>query len=217
MEPLRHARPSEAQVAIFDFDGTIVDSLEQAITAYNQLAPRFFVKPIDRHDVPRLRTLGARTAMREHGVSWWKLPFLVRSMRSALHEHVDGLQAFPGMADALRGLVARGHRLCILSTNSNRTIERFLARNDLHIFEQVAGGTSMFGKARALRTLLRDAKLDARSALYIGDEVRDLEAAHASGLRSVAVSWGYAGRESLAAARPTHLIDRPEELATYLP
>ena len=48
MDAPRHAPPSGAQIAIFDFDGTIVDSLEQAITAYNQLAPRFFVKPIDR-------------------------------------------------------------------------------------------------------------------------------------------------------------------------
>jgi phosphoglycolate phosphatase len=214
--PEQAARSPHAQVAIFDFDGTIVDSLERTITEYNRLAPRFRVRPIDRADLPRLRSLNPQAAMREYGVTLWKLPLIVRSMRRALHGHVEALQAFPGMPEALRALAARGVRLGILSSNSTRNIELFLSRSELQVFEHVEGGSSMFGKARALRSLMRTAKLDPRAVLYVGDEVRDLDAARAAGVRSVAVSWGYGGPHALAAARPTHLIEHPEQLVTLL-
>jgi phosphoglycolate phosphatase-like HAD superfamily hydrolase len=204
------------RAAIFDFDGTIADSLEQAITAYNQLAPRYRIKPITREGLPRLRTLSPRAALREHGVTFWNLPWIVRSMRNALHEHVDALEAFPGMPDMLRTLSARGFRLGILSTNSTRNIQRFLARTELEVFEHVSGGSSLLGKARALRRLLKRVKLDAGAVTYVGDEVRDIDAARAVGVRSVAVSWGYADRTALLAHQPEHLVDRPEELLALL-
>jgi phosphoglycolate phosphatase len=53
-------------------------------------------------------------------------------------------------------------------------------------------------------------------AYYIGDEVRDIAAAAHAGIRSIAVSWGYSDRETLAAERPDHLVDAPEELVRII-
>ena len=50
---------SSSPVAIFDFDGTIADSLELVLSEYNRLAPRFRAKPIDRDDLPRVRRMKA--------------------------------------------------------------------------------------------------------------------------------------------------------------
>jgi phosphoglycolate phosphatase len=41
-------------------------------------------------------------------------------------------------------------------------------------------------------------------------------AASAAGVRSIAVSWGYAAREALVAHEPDHLVDRPEQLVPLL-
>ena len=204
------------RMVLFDFDGTLVDSMDVTIATYNRIAPRYRIKPITREGLPRLRTLGARAAMREHNVTFWKLPWIMRSMRSALHEHVDALRPFPGIPDTLRALSKQSCQLGILSSNSTRNIERFLVRSDLQIFEHVEGGSSMLGKARILRKLMKSAKVDASSVLYVGDEVRDIEAAHSAGVRSVAVSWGYADREALASRKPAHLIDRPEDLLSLV-
>lgn len=204
------------RIVLFDFDGTIVDSMAVAMATYNQIAPRYGLTPITPEALPRLRTLSARTAMREHGVTFWKLPFIMRSMRRALHEQVDQLEAFPGMDGALRALAGKRYELGILSSNSTRNIQRFLARSQLQLFAHIEGGSSMLGKARALRKLMKAKKLDPSSVLYVGDEVRDVEAAHEAGVHSVAVSWGYADRSALAARRPTHLVDRPEDLVALL-
>lgn len=203
-------------VAIFDFDGTLADSLDLALDAYNRVAPRLRAKPIDRADLPRLRALPPREAMAEYDVSPWKLPLLVAGVRSAMRAHVDRLEPFAGVGEALRALVRAGCRCSVLSTNSTENITRFLARHDLARFEHVAGGVGMFGKARALDRLMRRAGYERARVFYVGDEARDVEAASAAGVRSVAVSWGYAGRDALAACAPTHLVDRPEDLVGLL-
>src|SRR5689334_15653572 len=97
-------KSSRTPIAIFDFDGTLADSLELVINEYNRIAPRFRTKPIDRQELPRLRKLKAGPAMREHNVTFWKLPFLVSSMRSAMHAHVDGLKPYDGIGQALHAL-----------------------------------------------------------------------------------------------------------------
>jgi phosphoglycolate phosphatase len=207
---------ARAPIAIFDFDGTIADSLDLVIREYNRLAPRFRVRPLEAQALPRLRAMKPQAAMKEYGISFWKLPWLVRSMRSAMHAHAEALQPFPDIIPTLRALARQGCRCSILSTNSNANIARFLARNELSLFEHIAGGSSMFGKPRALKRLIERARLDAASVYYIGDEVRDVTAASAAGVRSIAVSWGYAAREALVAHEPDHLVDRPEQLVPLL-
>jgi phosphoglycolate phosphatase len=213
MPSLTQSRPP---IAIFDFDGTLADSLDLAITEYNRLAPRFRVRTLEMHALPRLRAMKPQAVMKEYGISFWKLPWLVRSMRSAMHARAEALRPFPEVIPMLRALAERGCRCSILSTNSNENIAHFLARNDLSLFEHVAGGSSMFGKPRALKRLIQRAQLDAASVYYIGDEVRDVTAASAAGVRSVAVSWGFAAREALIAHQPDHLVDRPDQLLALL-
>lgn len=201
-------------VLIFDFDGTIADSLDLVIQEYNRIAPRYRTKPVAREELPRLRRLKANAVMREHNVSFWKLPFIVSKMRSAMHSHVESLHAIEGVVDAVRALHADGIRCSVLSTNSNDNIQRFLNRYDLRVFEHIAGGSSMFGKARALRRLIKRAQLNSDHVYYVGDEARDVEAAAKAEVRSIAVSWGFADRNALLAQGPHHLLDRPEELVS---
>lgn len=111
---------SHAPIAIFDFDGTVVDSLELVIAEYNRLAPRFRIRPLEAHALPRLRGMKPHAAMKKYGISFWKLPWLVRRMRAAMHEHTDVLQPFPEIIPTLRELARQGCRCSILSTNSER-------------------------------------------------------------------------------------------------
>jgi phosphoglycolate phosphatase len=203
-------------VLIFDFDGTIADSLQLVIEEYNRIAPRYRAQRVNRADLPRLRATKANVILREHNISFWKLPLMVSHMRFAMRSQIDALQPFPGMVEALRGLHERGLRCHVLSTNSNANIGRFLRRHDVQVFDQIAGGASMFGKARALRKFIAGQGLRRDQVVYIGDEVRDVEAAHGAGVRVLAVGWGYADRGTLEAHRPWRTAERPEQLLELL-
>lgn len=207
-----HDPRTSAPILVFDFDGTIADSLDLAIEQYNRVAPFLRTKRVARGELARLRRLDAKTAMRESGVSLWKVPLLVSAIRLSMRSHVDSVEPCAGIVDAIRGLRREGVRCSILSTNSTRNIERFLDRHDLRVFEHVVGSASMFGKAREIGRLADRAGYDRDRILYVGDEVRDLQAARAAGVRSIAVSWGYADRDALSRHQPGHVIDRPDEL-----
>ena len=63
----------------------------------------------------------------------------------------------------------------------------------------------MFGKAPKLRAVLKASGIPARQAIYLGDEIRDAEAAHKAGMAYGAVAWGY---HSMDALRAQLAIDR---------
>jgi phosphoglycolate phosphatase len=60
----------------------------------------------------------------------------------------------------------------------------------------------LFGKPAHLRRVLKASGVSAAEALYIGDEVRDADAARAVGCGFGAVSWGYARIDAFAPEPP---------------
>jgi len=205
------SRPS-APCLIFDFDGTLADSMEVVIRAYDRVAPFLRVPPLDRAAIPHLRTLGPRAALSAQGIAMWKVPLLVQAVRLAMQRDIDQIAPCEGVVPALRALAGAGCRLRVLSTNARRNIAGFVARHRLDLFDDIEGGVSMFGKARALTKLLRRERLDPRTVYYVGDESRDIAAARAAGVGCIAVGWGAADPGALRALGPDHLVDTPEQL-----
>lgn len=198
---------------VFDFDGTLVDSMHHALACFNEAAHRYGLGRVSPDELPRLRRMGPKEAISTYGVPVWKIPMLVQAVRAGLRSRMEMLEPFPGMVDFLRALKnTRKARCLLLSSNSRDNIEAFLARHQIELFEHLSCGTSMFGKGARLRKLVERVELNPATTAYVGDEVRDIEAAKSAGLRSIAVSWGYADREALASEQPDYLIDEPAQL-----
>ncbi|MFM2420365.1 MAG: hypothetical protein RL385_5088 [Pseudomonadota bacterium] len=207
---------SSIQHAIFDFDGTLADSVDHVIELYNAAAGWLRVRRVTREDVKHLRTLKPMEAIKAMDVPMWKLPLLVRSVRRGMRKRIRNLDSFPGLDAALAGLREGGVRCYVLSTNSTENIEVFLAHHGLTFFHELEGGSSLFGKAKHLKKFIAKQGLDPARTLYVGDEVRDIHAAREAGLRCVSVTWGYSEREALRAEHPFALVDTPAELLTAL-
>jgi phosphoglycolate phosphatase len=207
---------ADATVAIFDFDGTIADSMREMLAAYNSVAPSLDLETISEERAMTLRTLTPNEAMREMNVSLWKLPRIMTSVRAALHARMVEVQPFPGIADALRELWRRGCKTAIVSSNSEPNIRELLARSGLDHFTVFSCGASMFGKASRLRKLMKHPELSASRFFYVGDETRDVMAAREAGMHSIAVTWGYATVGALQAQHPSHLAHAPADLVSIL-
>jgi phosphoglycolate phosphatase len=70
----------------------------------------------------------------------------------------------------------------------------------------------MFGKSPQFRKVIRRTGARPPEVLSIGDETRDIEAAHRAGIDSGAVTWGYARPEILEAHRPTFLFSSMQDI-----
>jgi len=204
--------PHAITTFIFDFDGTLADSLNHVIPLYNGIAERFGVPKVTASDVARIRRMAPSQALAAYGVPLWKVPRIVRAVRTLLREKIDRLEPFEGIGETLLNLKRNGARCLLVSSNSRDNVEAFLSRHQFLCFERLTCGSSLFGKGARLRKVLLQASLVAPEVAYVGDEVRDIEAAKSVGLKSVAVSWGYADRDTLREAGPDYIIDHPSQL-----
>jgi phosphoglycolate phosphatase len=215
------------KLLVWDFDGTIADSLPSAVRIFNRLAPEMGFKRLE--DVEAARAMPTRELMRRHGVSLWRLPRLVRRYQAAVAEEADRMTLVPGVADLLAAVSATGVRQGILSSNHEDNIRRALRAHGAEgHFAFVVGYPRLFGKGKALRRVVRAEggggswrrlreipaaeRLDRGEVLYVGDEVRDIDAARKAGVKAAAVTWGFHTAEFLRTAKPDFVVSDAREL-----
>jgi len=154
--------------------------------------------------------------LRELGLPFWKLPRVVSSMRRRMAEHTGKLSLFPGISDVFCRLASGGVQLAIVSSNSRQNVERVLGTENAKLIAHFACGVSMFGKAEKLRQVLRQSAVQSQHAIYIGDEIRDAEAASQAGIAFGAVTWGQHSHEALRAKNPADIFTTVSQIADKL-
>ncbi len=195
---------------ILDFDGTIADSFDYVLDFLTVQAKLPLLIGTER---AKFRHLSMIAMARKLGHPHWRLPMLFWRGRQIMRMSIDHVEPFPGVSEVIRKLHAEGHELFILSSNNLVNIREFLHRNDMHeYFLEIYGGVGLFGKAPALRKLLKEQHIELDDSLYIGDELRDVEAAQSLGMRIIAVLWGFARQSDLRARKPTALAETAEDI-----
>jgi phosphoglycolate phosphatase len=200
-------------IVLFDFDGTLVDSLGNVIQITNRLSEEFGYPKIDLEEFRRLQNLSSRQVFKQLDISVFKLPFLARRFDLEYYKEIPYLRMIPGMKETVQKLKADGHRLGIVSTNSVRNIQTFLQTESLaENFDLILASPSLFGKNRLIKRVLKQQQFSSESVFYVGDETRDIEAAQRSQVRAIAVTWGFNSEPILVAHNPDFLIRHPAEL-----
>ena len=204
-------------VILFDFDGTIADSMDAAVVAADRLSTEFGATPITVEKIERWRQMPLLDVLSEVDISLWQLPQLLRRVRQELRQEMARVVPISGMPEALRDLQQSGFRLGILTSNAKDNVETFLVRHHLAgYFEIPCTEVSVFGKRRMLKRYLHRQHLSPAEVTYVGDEARDVQAARANGIRAIAVTWGFHFRQMLLDVEPDGLADRPSELLTLV-
>ena len=202
-----------AKVILFDFDGTIADTYQAVANITNQLSAEFGYKALDKEELLLIKNLSSREIVKRSEISIFKLPFLVRRIRSELSKEIAELEAIPNMVRLLLKLKNRGYILGIVTSNTRENVDIFLNKHDLNsIFSFIYSGTAIFGKHRVLKQVIREHRLKKSDVIYVGDETRDVRSARKSGIAVIAVSWGFNAAEILQAHQPDYLVNRPQEL-----
>jgi len=199
---------------IFDFDGTLVDSLPVVVRIANAVVPGL---DLSEGELAKLREMPAREIIKYSGIPYWKFPRLMIKGKRLMGAHLGELKVFPGMAEAVKVLHDSGYQISVVSSNSEENIRSVLKREGIeNYFDGVYGNVGLFNKTRAFKVVLRDQQATADQAIYIGDEVRDIEAARKGGIPIVSVTWGYNGEQILKKYKPTYLAQTPQEMLNFI-
>lgn len=186
------------RVALFDLDGTLLDSAPDMVATANRMLAARGRAPVDAPMLRRQVSRGARAMLSvvfpelDEAAREALVPEFLQVYREELGRHS---RLFDGIAAMLEALEADGARWGIITNKAE-----YLARDVLAAlgWEQrcavLVGGDTYAEKKPHPMPLLEAARslgVDPATCVYVGDDERDVLAARAAGMPSVAVLWGY--------------------------
>ncbi|WP_418722074.1 HAD family hydrolase [Enorma sp.] len=209
--------------AVFDLDGTILNTLEDLARACNYVCelhgwPTF---PLDayRYKVGNgMLKLVERIMPAEYLGDEAMFAQVLAEFRARYAEHKEDHTApYPGIIEALDSLRAAGITLAVLTNKDHDAalplVERFFGRR----FTVVQGALPAFPPKPAApitRYVLEQLGADPRATLFVGDSDVDVQTGHNAGLPVAGAAWGFRGATELAAAGADFILEHPDELIT---
>jgi len=203
-------------LVIFDFDGTLADTFPWFTGIINKVADKYKFRKVSENDQEILRGLGAREIIKYLGIPLWKSPLIANHVRRLLSNNIGEISLFNGVDSLLETLSSRKATIAVLSTNSFANISTVLGPKNTALIDHFECGVSVFGKRPKLRKILKRNRVPPSEAIYIGDEIRDREAANKEGVAFGAVSWGYTLMEALEACNPTEIFTSVDQISGKL-
>lgn len=204
-------------VLIFDFDGTLADSRKTLLEIANNLALEFGFDRITEDEMLRLSHLSSKDIFYQSPIPPYKIPFLLRRIKKELNQKIAILEPFDGIKEALDSLKKEGYRLGIVTSNLRENVIDFLNNNHLeNYFDFVYSASTLFGKHKILKQIIKKHHLCIEKIIYVGDETRDIEAAKKSKIKVIAVTWGFNSASVLAKYQPDFIINFPQELTEFI-
>lgn len=198
---------------IFDFDGTIVDSLQKVIEKFNILADEFHFQKIQASELADLRELNSRELVEHLKIPLYKIPIVLYQARKYMNNEMPTLAPFATLHGVLQQLYNAKCSLGILSSNSHENVTTWLALNNMnHYFNFIHTESSYLGKNFSMKNVLKKHGINKQETFYIGDETRDIDAAKRNGIYSIAVTWGFNSEKVLLQHRPHYIARKPEDL-----
>ena len=210
------------RLAVFDCDGTLVDSQSSIVGAMADAFGMAGIAPLPRAVVLSIVGLSIREAiaallpdyddaMHRQIAEHYKSAFHARRARGEIQEPLyDGIRA------AIDTLTADGWLLGVATGKSDRGLALCLAHHglaDRFVTLQTADRHPSKPHPSMLELAMADAGAGPETTVMIGDTSFDMDMGRAAGVTTIGVTWGYHPRADLVACGATHIATHPDQLA----
>ena len=213
------------QAAIFDLDGTLLDTLEDLADSANAMLDTrgYPTHPVEefRHFVgDGVRVLVERILPPE-ARDEATIGVCMELFRNDYAKRWNvKTRLYPGIPEMLDGLVARGIRLAVLSNKphdfTQHCVDEFLGRWPWESVFGMREGVPKKPDPAGARQILENLGISSTDCLYLGDTDTDMKTAIAADLHAVGVLWGFRGRGELIDNGAQTLLEQPLELLDLL-
>ena len=209
---------------LFDFDGTLADSAPDLAAAVNRMRLERGREPLAVAATRTYVSMGARGMLRVGFGMTPEDPAYAAMREEFLRFYAEAIcvhtRLFGGMAELLDELTRRSIRWGIVTNKAMRFTERIVPALGLEPACVVGGDSTAHLKPHPAPLLLAAQQLSLRpdECTYVGDDLRDIQAARAAGMRCVAVDYGYHGADQPGppAWNADAIVSHPSEILEHL-
>ncbi|MBH2000809.1 MAG: HAD-IA family hydrolase [Moraxellaceae bacterium] len=207
------------ELVIFDWDGTLFDSVGQ-IVASLQYAAQQFEQPLTDDAAKSIIGLGLPEVMQ---ILFPQVPDLQPDILQCYADHYvansKGDAWFSGVAELLADLKQQGLKLAVATGKSRKGLDRVLTQTHSHeIFDitRAASETKSKPDPLMLQEILAELDVAVECAIMVGDTSYDLEMARNLNMPRIGVSYGVHGIETLQQYQPLTIAHNVQDLHAYL-
>ena len=207
------------ELVIFDWDGTLFDSVGQ-IVASLQYAAQQFEQPLTNEAAKSIIGLGLPEVMQ---ILFPQVPDLQPDILQCYADHYvansKGDAWFSGVAELLADLKQQGLKLAVATGKSRKGLDRVLTQTHSHeIFDitRAASETKSKPDPLMLQEILAELDVAVECAIMVGDTSYDLEMARNLNMPRIGVSYGVHSIETLQQYQPLTIAHNVQDLHVYL-
>jgi phosphoglycolate phosphatase len=213
------------ELIIFDFDGTLINSIPDLTLATNKMLSIYNLPPLTVKEVTPFIGNGARVlvkraldySIKDKEVSEDFLDKALEVYFSAYQQLTcDKTYMYPGVLETLSYLDKKGYQLVICTNKPFAFIEPILDKLSIkHLFKVWIGEDSLSEKkphAAPLLHLMKEMNSTIEKTIMVGDSKNDILAAQNAAMESIGVTYGYNYNENISDYNPTIAVDSFSDL-----
>ncbi len=208
---------------ILDLDGTILDTLSDLADSVNFALSKFGFPTHTRDKIRSFIGNGAKNLIISALPDGEKEKSLEKTL-SAFKAHYEinktnKTAPYDGIIDALHELLARGHKLAIVSNKHDDAVQGLYKQFFSDVCSFALGNCDFLPKKPApdmVYYAVSQLESEISSAVYVGDSEVDIETAKNSGIPCISVLWGFRDEDTLKAAGAEIFISSPDELVSAI-
>jgi pyrophosphatase PpaX len=209
------------QAALFDLDGTLIDSIRLILDSYHHT--------LTRHNLPAKTDedwlKGVGTPLSVQLSEWRETPEMLEALIATYREynlkhHDRMVTVYPGVLEAVREIKAAGIQTGLVTSKNRQGALRGLklvgleALMDVLVCADEVTNPKPHPEPVAKAVALLGA--DPARTVYVGDSIHDMHSGRAAGVKTAAALWGPFGRTHLESASPDYWLETPKDLVALL-
>ncbi|MCR4657392.1 MAG: HAD family hydrolase [Lachnospiraceae bacterium] len=211
------------RLAIFDMDGTILDTLRDMTDSLNHVMREYGLPEHTPEEVRLFVGNGIHKLIERavpEGTREETLEKVFNSYVSYYEKHcADATRPYDGITRMLEELRKKGVLTAVVSNKKDVAVQALVKKYFDGLFDESVGereGIRIKPAPDSVLQVLKELGIEKDDAVYIGDSDVDLNTALNAGLDAVAVTWGFRDREFLKKHGATFFADDPGELCLYI-
>lgn len=202
-------------LVLFDFDGTIADSKKVFLACWNELAAQKGYKEATEEDMKLAQTMTIKERCQHFKLPFHKIPLLIPTLYASFKTRSHEVPLFDGIKETIEQLQQAGCELAIVSSNDADNIRAILTQHHIPI-STIYTSRKLFGKDKMIMKIKEKRPSHERELIYVGDEVRDIEACRHSKIPIIWVDWGYDAASLVEKYQPDFIAHKPSDIFSHI-